>query len=242
VVIGILSSGDTIGITLSQTLVTGTKPNPAPYPEARVYISVQDSAWKELKRIRKYSCAFIDTTKHNLAIVGKTYHLKVELASTTLTATTQVPHETIQTTDAYFTINAKYNNGQMSGELSIVHSPILNSSFTYTCDMEYPENKSQNGQFLIDVSKNVFSRDWYENDTSTCMVGINTFNNDIQNLSKSIEIASQNGQINNSKVGLITAMMSYGGTMPQYNNIKNGYGLFSAYAKGNKVKLRMIIK
>ncbi len=245
VVIGILSSGDTISISLIQTLVTGTTPNNAPYPEARVFISVQDSAWKELKRIRKDSCAFIDTTKNNKALIGKTYRLKVDIGTTTLTATTQVPPDEIKITDAFFEQKVVGYYGEITGKTTIKHTSNKGNNYKYFCRVEYSAGDYSYSNFQIDITQetNVF-KDFLQNDSITMTAAyIETVNNDIVNLGNTIGLESYNTNITkDNPVGLLTAMMSYSGTMPQYSNIKNGYGLFSAYTNGNKLPIRKIAK
>ena len=244
VVIGILSSGDTISISLTQTLVTGTTPNNAPYPEARVYISVQDSDWKELKRIRKDSCAFIDTTKNNIALIGKTYHLKVDIGTTTLTSTTQVPPDAIQITDAFFEQKVVGYYGEITGKTYITHTANNGNNYKHYCRVEYSSGDYYTSGFQIDITKetNVFE-DFLRNDSISMTASIETVNNDLVNLSNTIGLESYNTYITkDNPVGLLTAMMSYSGAMPQYANIKNGYGLFSAYTNGNKLPIRKIAK
>ena len=244
VVLGILSSGDTISISLTQTLVTGTTPNNAPYPEARVYISVQDSAWKELKRIRKDSCAFIDTTKNNIALIGKTYRLKVDIGTTTLTATTQVPPDAIQITDAFFEQKVVGYYGEITGKTTIKHTSNKGNNYKYFCRVEYSSGDYSSSGFQIDITKetNVFE-DFLRNDSISMIAYIETLNNDLYNFAQTTGLESYNTNITkDNPVGVLIAMMSYSGTMPQYANIKNGYGLFSAYTNGNKMPIRKTAK
>jgi Domain of unknown function (DUF4249) len=244
VVIGILSSGDTISISLIQTLVTGTTPNNAPYPEARVYISVQDSAWKELKRIRKDSCAFIDTTKNNKALIGKTYRLKVDIGTTTLTATTQVPPDEIQITDAFFEQKVVNYYGSITGKTNIKHTTNNGNNYKHLCRIEYSSGSFSNWDFIFDITKETIEfEEFLQNDSISMTACIETLNNDLYNLRYTTALESYNTSITqNNPAGVLIAMMSYSGTMPQYSNIKNGYGLFSAYTNGNKLPIRKIAK
>jgi Domain of unknown function (DUF4249) len=252
VVIGILSSGDTISISLIQTLVTGTTPNNAPYPEARVFISVQDSAWKELKRIRKDSCVFIDTTKNNKALIGKTYRLKVDIGTTTLTATTQVPPDEIKITDAFFEQTVVYYNDSINGKPNIIidgkthitQTTNNGNNYRYNCKVEYSSGDYSSSRFQIDITKetNVFE-DFLRNDSISMTACIETVNNDLYNLGNTIGLEGYNTSITkNNPAGVLIAMMNYSGTMPQYSNINNGYGLFSAYTNGKKFPIRKIAK
>jgi Domain of unknown function (DUF4249) len=238
VVLGILSDGDSINVILTQTIKPGVTPIKAPYPNARVYIAVKDSSWKELKRVNDTSNVFIDTTKNNKAQEGKTYNLKVVINNTTtLTATTTVPAVKAQVNDAYYMVTSE-NFGQPVISGIIKYSLPESDKYKYSCKIDYSNNTTW--EFIMGTPNQTNFSYFNPSDSTKMIASIKTLNNDLYNFIYSRALESYNDDVTKVSAGIATAILSYKGTLLPYSNITNGYGLFSAYSNSNKVTMRRV--
>jgi hypothetical protein len=230
VLLGVLRAGDSISIILTQTTVPGIHFNKCPYPEARVFLSVEDSAWKELKRIKADTNVFADTSKNCTAISGKKYKIRVQLAGLVLSSQTTVPYQygtieggSIDTAHLGATIKYTATNNDYDYYMNII-GVIKNGKDTLR--LGNPISVDKNKQSITTK----FFRNKENNEIQGVDVSIETRNKDLSNFELSAIIADYNYNLTTTYEGLFTVIFSSGAIIPTYSNIVNGYGLFSAVA------------
>ncbi len=228
-VIGILNANDTISIYLTQTYESGTSTHKVAYPEARVYISV-DGSWKELKRNSADSSQFSDTTQSNTAIAGKRYKLRIELKDKTLSAETTVPNAFVNITDAYFvtkTPNVNYPVG-----ITTYKYTLPSGNYKYIGTLIFEPYSDFFSSSMISFNDSVQTDETYYGstiDSATVTAIFQTLNPDIYEFQKAVNFSSYNGSIGSDPSAILMVITSrYGGVTPQFSNITNGVGIFSA--------------
>lgn len=229
-VIGILNANDTVSIYLTQTYVSGTATHGAAYPEARVFISVKDNEWKELKRNSLDSNRFADTTQSNTAIAGMRYKLRIELKDKTVSAETTVPNAFVNITDAYFTTKDPNGNYPIGITTYKYILPIGNYKYIGTSIYEPYSNLFYTGMLTFNDSIQT-DKTYYGSttDSATVTAVFQTLNPDLYEFRKSIYLNSYNTFLGTEPSAiLINAVFKFGGVLPQFSNITNGVGIFSA--------------
>jgi Domain of unknown function (DUF4249) len=228
-VIGILNANDTISIYLTQTYESGTSTHKVAYPEARVYISVQDSAWKELKRNEADSSIYIDTTQNNITIAGKKYKLRIELKDKTVSSETTIPNVFVKITDAFFITkdtNVNYPNGITTYKYTL---PKGNYKYVGTSVYEPYSDSFYSG--MITFNDSVQTDETYygsTRDSATVTAVFQTLNPDLYEFRKAVNLNSYNTFIGSDGSAIVIAAVArFGGVMPMFSNITNGVGIFS---------------
>jgi len=230
VVYSILTPNDTVKIYLGQTYSTLSAHNKAPYPEAKVYISCNDSAWHELTRLKMDSTIFVDTA-HVIAVEkGKRYDLRIEMNGATLTSTTTVPIDIAKILSASFHAISSF-----AYLTTVAYHGFLNVNYTL------PANKNtacvissiwSNNLVLLEGSRYQTTDYSVPVDSAMIAIEIETLNMEIYKL----RVANYLGelQIYDNINAFVQIASSFGGTQPRYSNINGGVGIFSSYAVDRK--------
>lgn len=226
----VISPDQAFKLYLGKTYQKGAVKEKAPYPEAKVYISGADSAWKELTRLSADTNLFVGGKDLLLLELGKSYHLKVVLNNKILRAQTTLPAE-----KATFIEASCINDGESKeyylGKDTIFQSIKVIVKFKFPVNKDYSYNITAFSDFNLSGGYGMLTSEM----TSTsgflsCPKDSNFANltlSTIHPLVMKYVMAHEINMQKNPSDFLAMIAGSYGGVLPRYSNIVNGVGLFS---------------
>jgi len=238
VVYSVISPNESVELILKQTYNSNYPSLKNPYSEAKVFICGADSNWVELLRIKADTCVFKDVQQKIIIEKGKTYSLKLELSNRTVRAQTTVP-----LTNAIINDVVCYNINSVSGAVNI-SGTYVPATFNYlSVHYTLPSvkdfgfalsafDKQQLG--LTDLSGNNYVSNEFPcpEDSSSFILKLTTMDANLKKYQLALAIANSQGQ---PQVSIVEAVIgTFGGVLPQFNNIVNGVGIFGSSVTDSK--------
>lgn len=232
VVYSVITPNEPVEVFLKQTFNSHYPRLKNPYTEAKVFMCGADSNWTELSRLKADTCVFTDA-QHKITIeTGKTYTLKIEINNKTVRAQTTVPAVNAVINDVVC-----YYNGSITGSV-IINGAYVSADYNYlTVNYTLPTDRNYGYSVssfekqpigLIDLSgtRYVSSEFPCPQDSSSIILKLITLDPYLKKYQLALAIAGSQGQ---PQVSIIDAISgSFGGVLPQFNNIVNGVGIFGS--------------
>ena len=237
VVYSVISPNQSVEVFLKQTYNNDYPNLKSPYPEAKVYMCGADSNWVELNRLNYDSCVFADVLNKQLIESGKTYTLKVVLANKIIRAQTTVPEVKAVINEAVCFINNQSGYVLMNGAYIPASFNYLSVHYTLpeVKNLGYTLSAFENQPIeLNDLSgSNYVSTEFpCPEGADTIQLRLNTLDPYLKKYQLSLAISSSMGQ---PQVSIVDAVMNtFGGVLPQFNNIVNGVGIFGSWVSDVK--------
>jgi len=241
VAFSVITPGHPIQVYLGKTFIETDTTHTNIYPEARVFVCGDDSAWVELTRKSAESAIFSDIENKMAVEKGKTYSLKVELANQTLRAQTSVPNESGVITRAECIVtdttsfSSSYGIRNVHGALHVNYSLPANKQlgcYLYANSREVGYMAYLSGE---NIQENYF---YCYKDSASFLLNLITMDPFL----KKFRITTSINELQSSDF-LSAILGSYGGVRPTFSNIQNGTGLFGSFiTESKKVDVTVIAK
>lgn len=238
VVYSILSPNEQVKLYLNLTYKNDIPALKAPLQDAKIYMCAKDSNWVELYRLKEDTCIFADSDNLLHIIKGETYFLKIELSNKILHAQTTVPAE-----NAIIDKIVCYNSQSLSGSVTINGTLVpasynyLSVNFTLPLNVNYGYTITayeQQTLGLIDLNGNSYIESEFPcpKDSSTFLLKMITLDPYLKKYQLALSISDSQGQ---PQVNIEDVIMgTFGGVLPQFNNIENGVGIFGSSVTDSK--------
>ena len=242
-VYSVISPGHPAELYLWKGYFEITAKKPIPYPEAKVFICVQDSAWVELNMQAADTAKFTDTDNLLKVVKGETYYLRIELKNKTLHAQTTVPTDGATIIDASCIIPFDDSNPTYSYYVEINGKSISAKQGLLTVKLNLPLNPDY-GCYLSAFSREVgtfpsLKTELYQQQDFLCPVDNHFYYINLLTIDSNLKKFRVAQNINfgqDSGVDFITSITSaFGGVIPVYTNIENGVGLFASFSTNSKL-------
>ncbi|HEY5507324.1 MAG TPA: DUF4249 family protein [Paludibacter sp.] len=242
-VFSVISPDYPVELYLGKSYFEKDAANPIPYPEAKVFMRGQDSAWVELKLQSADTSSYKDVD-HLLGVVkGKTYYLRIVLNDRTLHAQTTVPVNGATIIEATCTVPA--GNVQSNRKYSTENKAetIRKKRSTLSVNFTLPQNKDY-GYYLSAFSTEIefhgpYDSGFYQDNEFQCPYDNSAFTLNLITVDPYLKKFrfSETILFNQSyDDDFITAITStFGGVLPAYSNIENGMGLFGSFSTDSKL-------
>lgn len=223
VVFSILTPNCPAQVYLGKSYTDSSRVESVPYPEARVYIRAQDSAWVELKRSATDSTIFIDKDNLLPVIIGKNYSLRIELSNTLVSAETTIPGDPGLLLDVDCVATSSNLSGNNNAETRCNMRVSYKLPMSYSCRLTAFSNNTAVSSFLDGDSRQI--------NGFTVPSGSRTFNLNLITLDsnfKKFMLAEYASSSTISDDDFTTVLSAFGGVRPNFSNIQHGVGLFGS--------------
>jgi hypothetical protein len=230
VVYSVLSTDRVPGVYLGKTYHPDNKMDSLPYPNAKVFMAEENKNWVEFFRKDATSQYFVDKKGEIKPAKGKKYRLKIEIDDLLVEAETQIPAQvaTIQSAECKLAEQDSHTTYGMNG-ITVLYS-------TLKAKLSLPQQTEslyilQDNYFGYDGSTFLKSTDYMKKDF---FVPKDTLSFDLKVMTVAPEfkkyiLARQLEYSFDDEFLPEILMGTFSGVLPDYNNIRGGIGLFTAY-------------
>lgn len=232
VVFSVLSVDQVPGVFLGQTYHPDNPLDSIPYPQAKVFMAVENQDWVEFFRKDSTSQYFIDKEGKIRIEKGKKYRLKVQIDDKMIEAETMMPEQVGKILSANCVLhqiepNVSYGinglNVLMATLTATLSLPQSEKSF---CFIENDELNYSSGNLL--KTENFVDKNFFVPEDSTSFVlNVKTITPELK-----LYLIAQQLTVSYDDEFLPEIFMgTFTGVLPPYNNINGGTGLFAAVWK-----------